>query len=83
MKTIRYSAAADKVLARIPANTAALIEAKIDQLAADPKSLSNQIKRLVGSQAFRLRVGDWRVIYTEDLVVLDILNIAPRAGAYA
>ncbi|MEY2925571.1 MAG: hypothetical protein RL367_48 [Pseudomonadota bacterium] len=82
MKTICYSAAADKTLAKMPANTAALIESKIDQLAIDPASLGNLVKRLQGSQAFRLRVGDWRVVYTDELVILDILAIAPRGAAY-
>jgi mRNA-degrading endonuclease RelE of RelBE toxin-antitoxin system len=30
----------------------------------------------------RLRVGDWRVIYTADLVVLLVLKVAPRGSAY-
>jgi mRNA interferase RelE/StbE len=29
-----------------------------------------------------LRVGDWRVIYTEELLVLLVLKVAPRGGAY-
>jgi mRNA-degrading endonuclease RelE of RelBE toxin-antitoxin system len=29
----------------------------------------------------RLRVGDWRVVY-RDLVVIAVVRIAPRASAY-
>jgi mRNA interferase RelE/StbE len=30
----------------------------------------------------RLRAGDWRVIYTADLVVLLVVKVAPRGAAY-
>lgn len=30
----------------------------------------------------RLRVGDWRVIFTEDGTVIAIIKIAPRGGVY-
>lgn len=59
------------------------IRSKVDQLASDPGSLANNVKRLKRSDdLFRLRVGDWRVIYTEDLLVLLVLRIASRGSAY-
>jgi mRNA interferase RelE/StbE len=82
MKTIRYSAAADKALGRMPTKTAELIEGKIDLLARDPSSLANQVKRLRGSSFLRLRVGDYRVIYTDDFYILDVLDIGSRGGIY-
>jgi mRNA interferase RelE/StbE len=30
----------------------------------------------------RLRVGDWRVVFTEDGHVLAVIRIAPRGGVY-
>jgi mRNA interferase RelE/StbE len=39
------------------------VEKALDLLAADPLALRNQIKRLKGDSAMRLRVGDWRVIF--------------------
>jgi mRNA interferase RelE/StbE len=63
--------------------TSRRIRAKVDQLAADQMSLANNVKRLRGREdLFRLRVGDWRVIYTEDLLVLLVLKVAPRGSAY-
>lgn len=63
--------------------TARRIRDKIDQLAADPTSLANNITPLVGGEGLmRLRVGDWRVIYTETLVVVAVIRIAPRGSAY-
>ena len=42
-------------------------------------------RKLVGTtDLYRLRVGDWRIIYTireEHLIVL-IVNVAPRGSAY-
>lgn len=83
MKQISYSREALKALIRMPANTAKLIRSKIEQYAADPASLTNNVKALKGGeQLFRLRVGDWRVIFTEDGRIIEIIKIAPRGGAY-
>jgi mRNA interferase RelE/StbE len=46
----------------MPTNTAKLIRAKLRALAADPAALGN-VKKLTGSPGYRLRVGDWRVLY--------------------
>ena len=79
---IRYSKAAVKALMHMPTNTAKRIRAKIEQYADDPASLANNVKRLRGGNEMRLRVGDWRVIFREDGVVLAIIRIAPRREAY-
>lgn len=81
MKTVTYTRSALKVLRRMPANTAKLIMGKVDQYAADPASLANNVKALQGREGIRLRVGDWRVIM-EDGVVLAVLDIGPRGGIY-
>ena len=81
-KSISYGEDALKALRRMDRTTAKRIVAKIEQLAADPASLGNNVRALKGGAALmRLRVGDWRVIY-RDGVVLAILRIAPRGSAY-
>lgn len=65
----------------MPAPTAALIRAKVSLYAEDPAALANNVKALKGSDAIRLRVGDWRVIM-EDGVVLNVLDVGPRGGIY-
>ncbi|WP_336801787.1 type II toxin-antitoxin system RelE family toxin [Kaistia sp. MMO-174] len=82
MKTITFSREATKTLSRIPANVAKLIRAKIEQYAADPASLANNVKALKGVDASRMRVGDWRVIFSETGEVIAIIKVAPRGGAY-
>jgi mRNA interferase RelE/StbE len=79
---IRYSKAATKALLRMPANTARLIRSKIEQYASNPDSMANNIKKLQGRDGYRLRVGDWRVIFDRNGVVLDILEIGPRGSIY-
>jgi mRNA interferase RelE/StbE len=81
-KLIRYSRAAQKTLRTIDRSTAKRIRSKVIPLAADPESLANNVKALKGGRLMRLRVGDWRVIYTQDLVVLLVLRVAPRGSAY-
>lgn len=59
------------------------IREKIGQLANDPEPLKNNLQALKGGEGkMRLRVGDWRVIYTEDLLILSVLKISPRGSAY-
>ena len=81
-KPIRYSRQALKMLERIDRRTSLRIVEKIKQLAVDPTPLANNITRLKGEENWvRLRVGDWRVIY-EDGVVLAVERIAPRGSVY-
>ncbi len=67
----------------MPANTARLIRAKVEQYAADAASLANNIKAMQGMAGYyRLRVGDWRVIFSETGEIVAVIKIAPRGGAY-
>ncbi len=81
MKPVTYTRSAAKVLRRLPANTATLIVTKVEQYATDPAALANNVKALKGRDGVRLRVGDWRVIMDEG-VVLAVLHIGPRGSVY-
>jgi mRNA interferase RelE/StbE len=83
MYSIEYTKQAVKALAAMPSTTRELVKAKIQALAANPTRATN-VKKLVGRPGYRLRAGDWRVIYTLDsgrLVVL-VLEIGTRGGIY-
>lgn len=82
MKTVTYTKAALKILRRIPTTEAKRIIEKVEQYAADPASQANNVKKLLGREEYRLRVGDWRVIFTEDGVVLTVYEIGARGGIY-
>jgi len=83
MNRVRYSDEAAKVLSRMDRSTSRRIMGKIDQLARDPASQANNIKRMQGASGLlRLRVGDWRIIYSDDGVILFVFKVAPRGSAY-
>ena len=59
-----YYASFDAVFLKLPAAVRARIEAKIDEIGLRLKSFPHH--RLKGSNRFRARVGDYRIIYTFD-----------------
>lgn len=81
---MRFTPDAIKALQRMPRNVAKLIRGKIDRLARDPRAPNNAVTKLVGRPGYRLRVGDWRVIYELDerRRVLAVLVIGPRGSVY-
>jgi len=79
---IAYSKASLRVLRRIPANEAKRIRSKIEAYAADPSSQTNNVMKLQGRDGYRLRVGDWRVIFDQDGTVMAILAVGPRGQIY-
>ena len=83
MFEIEYTREASKALLSLPRNLRESIRGKIELLAMDPFAAPN-VKKLLGRNGYRLRVADWRVIYEVhgDRLVIQILTIAPRGGAY-
>ena len=84
MYRIVFTKQADRSLRKMAPDTARLIREKLDQLAQDPYARNPNLTRLQGRSGYRLRVGDWRVIYeveAERLVIL-VLKIAPRREVY-
>lgn len=86
MLAITYSKYAIRALRRMPRNDADRIRGKIAQLAADPKSQRQNVKQLQNRDGYRLRVGDYRVIFELQTDVKDarlvILDIGPRGSIY-
>ncbi len=68
----------------MPRNKAQLVLEKIESLAADPTALNNNVKKLTNHPGYRLRVGDWRVVYTihEQALLIAVVRIAPRGDVY-
>ena len=53
---------------------------KIDELSENP--FSKDIKRLKGCDDFRLRVGDYRVIFSIEQNTIQILKVGYRKNIY-
>jgi mRNA interferase RelE/StbE len=74
---------AAKALRRLPKNLLGRIRAAIWDLADDPRP-PGYIKLAGFEDLYRIRVGDWRIIYTiedERLLVL-VVEIGPRGSVY-
>ncbi|MDQ6759019.1 MAG: type II toxin-antitoxin system RelE/ParE family toxin [Acidobacteriota bacterium] len=71
-------------MATVPINWQRRIVAKIRDLAANPYASNNNVTKLQGRDGYRLRVGDWRIIYdldAERLIVM-VLEMGSRGGIY-
>lgn len=58
--------------------------AKIEEVAVNPCAPNNNLTKLQGRDGYRLRVGDWRVLYElhDDRLVMLILDVGARGGIY-
>jgi len=81
---IVYTTQAAKTLLKLPKSTAQLIREKIERLVKDPYASLPNAKKLHGRPGYRLRVGEWRVIYEirDEEVLIIVLKIAPRGEVY-
>jgi mRNA interferase RelE/StbE len=85
MYTVVTTKSFNKAIAKLPANWQKRIVAKIKEVAVDPYAPNNNLTKLQGRDAaYRLRVGDWRVIYElyDDRPAMVILEVGPRGGIY-
>lgn len=73
-----------KALSRLPVTWQKRIVGKIKEVAVDPYAKHNNVTKLQGRDGYRLRVGDWRVIYElqDDRLELWVLEVGARGGIY-
>ncbi len=81
MKTVRYTSDAAKDLKR-HGNMTARVRKALAEYAADPNAHGNNVTRLVGSSASRMRGGDYRIIFVEGEQELLVTKIGPRGDVY-
>ncbi len=81
-RALRFTRTARKELRRLDTPIRARVLAALDRLGADDRSLD--VRRLTGGEHFRLRVGDWRVIFDYDRATQTVLirHVLPRGRAY-
>ncbi len=77
---IRYAESVVKQLAKMSPDVARRIRSKVERLADD---LAGDVKRLTNySPEYRLRVGDWRVLFNIVGDLISIERISHRSDAY-
>ena len=81
--SIEFSREATKAILRMPRQEASRIRKKLDALARDPMG-ARGVKKLTEHPGYRLRVGDWRVVYLldRDRIVVQVIRVAHRREAY-
>lgn len=83
MWTVEFNHDAVKALLRMPRHQALRIRTQIDRLARDPRAVPN-VKKLTEHPGYRLRVGDWRIVYLliQERLVIRVIRIASRGSVY-
>lgn len=71
-------------LAKLDSGTRARIVAKVAAVGESPMVPNRNVKPLTGVSGYRLRVGDWRVLFDldHDSKRLVVRDIETRGGAY-
>lgn len=81
--TIVFARSARKELESLPSSSVQRIFPKIEALASNPRPPG--CKKLRGSQnLWRIRIGDYRIIYSVDdkKIVIDVIAVRHRSEAY-
>lgn len=81
MKAVIWTADAAKDLKR-HGNMAARIRKAIADYAADPAAHANNVTRMVGSAASRMRVGQFRAVFVETDDTITVTRVGPRGDVY-
>ncbi len=87
MYSVVYEKSAIKGLLSVEKPFRLLIKEKIEILAKDPDRLKNRVKALKGKEykgLYRLRVGDYCVVYQrkDDVLIILIVRIGHRKEVY-
>lgn len=65
----------------MPVPQAKKMRTALEAIAMD-KDNNFDIKKLKGMEGYRLRIGQYRAVYTIDMVIMNVDNIAPRGSIY-
>ena len=84
MYSIHFTKMALRFLKQQDSKTSGRVLAKIEKVAKDPYAPNANIRKLIGREGYRLRVGDIRVIYEiyNQTLVIDVMEIGYRGSIY-
>lgn len=80
---VKFSKGAKKQFRKLPLDVQQRIQTKINDLAIEPRP--NGVKKLQGDDnSYRLRVGDYRVIYevVDNVLIVTVIKIGHRSDIY-
>lgn len=73
-----FTRSGEKSFERLPRDRRRQVLARIERLAADPSNRQLDIEAMAGSDLFRLRVGDYRVLFSldaaRDCLVIELIR---------
>lgn len=81
---IVFTKQATKTLQKMPVPITKTIRQKIELIAENPFLSHPNVTKLQNREGYRLRVGDWRIIYEvqQDKVLIIVLKIGLRKEVY-
>lgn len=81
--TIEFKPSVYREFKRLPSDIAKRVDARIIALADDPRP--HGVEKLAGyDRAYRIRVGDYRILYEicDDVLVVYVIRVGHRREAY-
>ncbi|MGI8505138.1 MAG: type II toxin-antitoxin system RelE family toxin [Hassallia sp.] len=81
--TVEFSKGARKQFIKLPLDVQKRIQTKINDLAIEPRP--NAVKKLQGDDnSYRIRVGEYRVVYEieDDVLIVTIIKVKHRSQVY-
>jgi mRNA interferase RelE/StbE len=84
MYVLKYRRKARNYLARLPLKIKTRIVKNLHTLCSNPDSSLLEIDNLKGKEGFRMRIGQFRIIYTRDdsNLIIEVVKIRPRGDIY-
>ena len=81
---IQITPSAERAMNRLPKADRARVDRRIADLANNPRSHGAVPLRGGGHGFWRIRLGDWRVVYKihDDVLVVLVINVAHRREVY-
>ena len=84
MYQLKYRRQARNYLARLPYKIKSRIIDKLHELKENPDNPALDVDNLKGGSGYRLRVGQYRIIYMrlDDQLLIEVVKIRPRGDIY-
>ena len=79
---IEFTKSASKQLKKLPKEQQIRIQAKIDELADNPRP--DGVVKLTNSANYRIRVGSYRIVYDilDDILLISVVKVSHRKDVY-